>query len=123
MSIKYELNYSRCTALCCKVDMAYVGQSRPDSGLGFQVKVLQQFQVEASRCFFSSLLLLNLELSDTKVMLAQQRSHSCTISSQKGVSNVVSLESIHPQTFRIDFITSNTKESVDRFVCELTLEE
>jgi len=33
---------------CCRANMAHIRQSRPGSGLGFQVRVLKSFQVGAS---------------------------------------------------------------------------
>ena len=30
---------------CCQVDPAHIRQSRPDSGLGLQIKALKTFQV------------------------------------------------------------------------------
>ena len=32
----------------CRANMAYIRQSRPDSGLGFQVKVVEAFQLVLS---------------------------------------------------------------------------
>jgi hypothetical protein len=45
--------------------MAHIRQSRPDFGLGFQVKVLQPVEGVASSSFF--FVTLGLELSDTQV--------------------------------------------------------
>ena len=44
-------------------------------------------------------------------------------SSQKGVLNVVSLKSIHPQIRQLNFISRNNREYVDGFVGELPLEK
>ena len=34
--------------LRCRVNMAHIRQSRPDSGLGFQVEVLKTFKIVSS---------------------------------------------------------------------------
>jgi len=43
--VKFWGETSECCTDSCRVDMTHVRQSRPDSGLVFQVKVLKSFQV------------------------------------------------------------------------------
>jgi len=38
----------RCSCVRCRANMAHMRQSRPDSGLGFQVKVLETFELASS---------------------------------------------------------------------------
>ena len=39
------LTLARSLAHCCRANMAQIGQSRPDSGLGFQATVLDRLRV------------------------------------------------------------------------------
>jgi len=65
----------------------------------------------------------SLDSGPTRLVTLSKVDSDAPLSSQKGVSIVISLKSIHPQTRQLNCITMNGKEQVDGVVGELTLEK
>ena len=65
----------------------------------------------------------SLNSGPTRLVTLSKVDSDAPLSSQKVVSIVISLKSIHPQTRQLNCITMNGKEQVDGVVGELTLEK